>query len=329
MVTIVLGIGYIGSGLIQELLYQGREVIGLDNLFSTDRRAIEAFGQSPTFRFVEGSIVDPAALDRVFRQSEEIEAVYLLAAQASAHPDAASAAYTEEANLRGPRMVLDAMTRSKVHAPLVYASSIRVYGSPLPSVVTEDTPYGAFSDLAHLSKAYVEKLLEFYAHTRRLDLRVVRLGLTYGVAPVMKVDPRFMTAPNLFAYQAGQGKPLTVRSSDYLAIIHVADAVAALLAAGERADQPGYAVFNAATEITTISEIAEQIRELATAREIEVTIQRESHGPARPAERPLIHSAFRTGCFVPRHTLGQGLAETFDHFLVRLIDTRSSESSGG
>ena len=109
--TLVVGIGYIGSRLVQELLYQGREVVGIDNLFSSDRRAIEAFSQSPGFRFVEGSIVDPTTIDRAVSASAEIDVVYLLAAQASANPDAASPEYTEYANLRGPRVVLDGLLR--------------------------------------------------------------------------------------------------------------------------------------------------------------------------------------------------------------------------
>ncbi|HLZ08379.1 MAG TPA: NAD-dependent epimerase/dehydratase family protein, partial [Chloroflexota bacterium] len=58
VVTIVFGLGYIGSALVQELLYEGRDVIGVDNFFATDRRAIDGFEQSPTFRFVNGSITD-------------------------------------------------------------------------------------------------------------------------------------------------------------------------------------------------------------------------------------------------------------------------------
>src|SRR6266851_2416752 len=99
VVSIVFGVGYIGSRLIQELLYQGRDVIGFDNGFSTDRRAIDSFAQAPGFAFVEASVLDPQAIDQVYqRAAGRLEAVYLLAAQASAHPDAASPEYTEDVN---------------------------------------------------------------------------------------------------------------------------------------------------------------------------------------------------------------------------------------
>lgn len=315
--TIVVGVGYIGSRLVQELLYQGREVIGIDNLFASDRRAVEAFRQSDGFRFVEGSIVDPSTMERALAATTEVESVFLLAAQASAHPDAASAEYTEDTNLRGPRVVLDALTRHDVSAPVVYASSVRVYGAPLPPVVDETTPYGALTDLSHLSKCYGEKLIEMYAVTRRLVGRVVRLGLTYGVAPVLKTDRRFMTAPNLFSLQAARGEPLEVRSPHHFALIHVDDAVDALLCAGERVDASGCPVFNAASDVASLAEVAEHVRQAADARELAVTVVQRSAAGLDVAPRPTIHSSLASRGFSPRRQLGEGIAETLDHFLVQ------------
>ncbi len=315
MTSVVFGVGYVGSRLVQELLYGAREVVGVDNLFATDRRAIDSFGRSPGFRFVEGSIVDPVAVGRAFDAADEVEAIYLLAAQASAHPAAASAEYTEETNLRGPRIVLDAVARRGITAPVVYASSTRVYGSPLPAVVDEATPYGTFADLSHLSKCYAEKLLEMYAVTRGVVGRVVRLGLTYGVAPVLKTDPRFATAPNWFCLQAARGERLQVRSTEAVAVIHADDAVAALFCAAA-AGPASYAVFNAATAVVTIPEVAEVVREVAAARDVVAEID----WPARMSlagPRPVVHSALGPLGFVPRRALTEGLAETFDHFLVR------------
>jgi nucleoside-diphosphate-sugar epimerase len=311
---LVFGVGYIGSRLVQELLYQACDVVGVDNLFATDRRAIEGFCQAANFRFVEGSITDRSIVRRAVDLAGEVASVFLLAAQASAHPDAASVEYTEEANLRGPRIILEALAERQLRNPVVYASSTLVYGSPLPAVVDESTPYGTFRDYAHLSKCYVEKLLEMFAVTHRLTTRVVRLGLTYGVAPVMKTDQRFMTAPNLFCLRATRGEPLEVRSADPLGVIHVEDAMQALLKAAEF-DQPGYLAFNAVTNVTTVGELADLVRQAAAAREIEVTIRELARGePSRP--RPVIRSVLDKIGFVQRRNLAQGIDETFDHFFV-------------
>jgi len=178
----------------------------------------------------------------------------------AAHPAAALPEYTEETNLRGPRLVLEALVRHRVPR-FVYASSLRVYGRPLPPVVHEDLPYGRLEDLAHLSKVYAEKLIEMYAWRHGLRARVVRLGLVYGLSPVMKEDPRFMTAPNRFCWQAVRGEPLVVSAEGEwpTGLIAVADAVQALRLAADLAPDEPYLVVNAAPEVATIGEVAQQV----------------------------------------------------------------------
>lgn len=317
----MFGAGYIGSRLIQDLLDQGREVVAFDNFFASDRRTIEEFQRRAGFRLVEGSIVDPTAIERAFALVPDLDAVYLLAAQASAHPEAATPEYSEEANLRGPRLVLDAAARRGLVAPIVFASSTRILGSPLPAVVDEATPYGIVGDLAHLSKCYVEKLFEMYAAVHRLRCRVVRLGLVYGIAPVMKTDPRFMTAPNLFCYRATQRAPLEVRSHVPLALIHVEDASGALRWAAERMSGSGFAIFNAPAQVSTIPEVAEQVRRIGEARGLSVSVR--PSGEERTVDQPampIFRSALAASGFSARRGLCEGLDEAFDYFRKQVVE---------
>jgi nucleoside-diphosphate-sugar epimerase len=313
--TLVFGVGYIGSRLVQDLLYEGREVIGFESFFASDRRAVEGFLASPNFQLVEGSTVDAAAIERAIEAAPELDAVYILAAQASAHPDAAVPSYTEEINLRGPRLIVEALLARGVDAPIVYASSLRALGAPLPTFVDERTPYGTFTDLAHLSKCYVEKLLEMYAFTHRVTCRVVRLGLTYGVAPVLKVDPRFMTAPNLFCFAAARGEALEVRTSDAIGFIHVEDAARALRWAAECWSGPGCSVFNAPAEMATLSFVAERIQAVAAERDVSVRVRYAAPRAPTPTW-PIVRSTMSRAGFSSRRRLTEGLAETLDHFLV-------------
>ena len=316
--TLVFGVGYIGSALVQDLLFQGRDVVGFDNFFSTDRRAIDGFALSPNFRFVAGSVNDSQAIDDAFDLAgESIDTVFILAAQSSAHPDAATAEYTEETNLRGPRLILDAARRRGGSATVVFSSSTRVYGAILPPSIDESTSFGQFSDLSHLSKCYVEKLLEMYAMTFGLRGRSVRLGLTFGVAPVFKTDRRFMTAPNLFCYQAASGSRLTVRSHDSVALIHVSDAVDALQLAATAPDPALNAVYNAVGDVRTIAEIASTVGILASERDLSVEIEGLSRPEPGDSVRPMFSSRLEKYGFVPRRSLREGLTETIDHFLVR------------
>lgn len=324
MATLVFGVGYVGSRLVQEILFAGREVVGVDNGFSTDRRAIEGFARLPAFRFLDGSIVDVSAVARAFEVAGEVDAIYLLAAQSSAHPDAATAAYTEAVNLQGPRIVLDELARRGCDVPIVYASSLRVYGARLPAVVDEASPCGIFADLSHLSKCYAEKLLEMYAETRGIAARTVRLGLTFGVAPVMKTDPRFMTAPNRFSQQTARREPIEVRTRDYLGMIHVEDAARALLAVAEwRA--AGYTVFNAAPEVRSLHDVIAALRQAIAERELDldVTVKEIREDSVGGQIRPLIHSRLDELGFAPRRRWDEGIAETLSHFLT--LETREGE----
>jgi nucleoside-diphosphate-sugar epimerase len=314
--TLVFGVGYIGSRLVQDLLYEGRQVVGVENYFASDRRAIEGFLASPNFRLVEGSVAEVETIERAIEAATEIDAVYVLAAQASAHPDAARPSYTEEINLRSPRLIAEVLLARRVAAPLVYASSLRALGAPLPPFVDERTPFGVFTDLAHLSKCYVEKLLEMYAVTRQATYRVVRLGLTYGVAPVLKVDRRFMTAPNLFCHAAARGEPLEVRSRDAIGFIHVEDAARALRWAAERWPKGGFAALNAPAEIATLTFVAERIQTLAAERDVVVQVRDAATSSATPAVWPTVRSAMARSGFKTRRRLAEGVAETLDHFLV-------------
>lgn len=315
MITVVLGVGYIGSRLVQALLAEGREVVGLDNFYATDRRAIDVLCQLPGFHFVEGSILDPRAVDETL--AADVGDVYLLAAQSSTGASQSEPDYTERVNLQGPRVVLDAMVRRGLVGPLVYGSSTRVYGSPLPLIVDEGSPFGSFADLAHLSKCYVEKLLEMYAQNNGIATSAVRLGLTHGVAPVMKTDPRFMTAPNLFCHRAARGEALELRSADPLALIQVDDAVAALRLAASATPRGTATTFNAATEVRTLREIADALADVVAAHgtgRLSV-VDRVSQAPV--TTHPVVRSKLGVHGFQPHRTLDDGLWETFAYFAER------------
>src|SRR5205823_2387168 len=125
---------------------------------------------------------------------------------------------------------------------VVFGGSFRVYGDELVGqCVDEQTPYGRVGDLSHLSKLYVEQL------ARMLGTRFVsvRLGITYGLSPVMKTTPQLMTVPNLFCQRAARGAPLEVLEDRPMAFIHVIDAAETLLLAAAQQSEP-WQVFNAA-----------------------------------------------------------------------------------
>lgn len=283
MAVLVAGIGYLGAPLVADLLASGEDVFGIENYFSTDRRSLQSLVRAG-LRLFEGSITSPVAVRKVFEAAGQIDTLYLLAAQASAHPQAAPASYTERTNLLGPRLVLDAAVKQRVGA-IVYASSSKLYGEELPPAVPEDTPFGVISDLAHLAKCYAEKLTEMYAVRNGIAARSVRLGVVYGLGPVMKHDERFMTAPNKFCRQAALGESLVIHAGAQrpTGFIYLADAVRALQLSAKHAGRGGYAPVNAAPQTASVREVAEIVAGAAARRGLLTRVISEGLSTPRPA----------------------------------------------
>jgi nucleoside-diphosphate-sugar epimerase len=298
---LLTGVGYIGLALLRRLQARGERVVGLDNFFSTPRESLPV-----DLKVLEGDVAEPADLGRAFELASSADrglTVYHLAAQPSAAIAARDPAYTERTNLVGARLVLEAA--QQYGAKVVFGGSFRVYGDDLVGqTVDEDTPYGRVGDLSHLSKVYVEQL----ARMLGVAFVSVRLGVTYGLGPLMKThDPALMTVPNLLCQRAARGEPLHILQDRPLGFIHVQDAVEALLLAAERVAT--WEVVNAAPEVATIGQVARIVQRLAQQRGRRVDL----HGSATSEGVFQVHSKLPLQA---RHSLEGDLAEVLEFFLA-------------
>ena len=318
MTALITGIGYIGAALAKALLADGQHVVGLENGFSTVPAVVTALAQEPGFQLVRGSINSERSLERACAAATadggSLDVVYHLAAQASAHPQAAPPSYTELTNLSAPRLVYEAAARHGARA-MVYGSSFRVYGDHLTGAVGEDAPYGQIGDLSHLSKIYAEKLLEMLASQHPLPAISVRLGVVYGVGPLMKRDPRFLTVPNLFSLRAVAELPLTVHPSANrpIGFLHLDDAVQSLRVAGQLAvsDGQGARAVNAVSEVLSVGEVAAIVEREAVARSLSAQI--EGAGPLSSARWSVVSSLGAAG-FRPACTMTESLGAVLDYY---------------
>lgn len=311
MATLILGVGFIGAALAGELLQSGQRIVGFDNLFATDPRALDQLRRHGDFELIEGDVADAEQVARAF-EIEPVETAYMLAAQASAHADAATPEYTERTNLTGPRVVVEECRRRGVGA-LVFGSALRVYGQPLPPRFDESAPYGVQRDLSHLSKLYAEKLFEMYGASGGPPVVSARLAIVYGLSPVMKQDPRFMTVPNRFALQARRGEALRVDAgAGVLSLLHVDDAVEALRRCAELAAS-GFTPVNVLGEWMTVSELARVVVDEAEQRGLYATAE----GPTTEmAVVPDGRSRLDDAGFKPRRDVRSGVRELVDYFLA-------------
>ena len=309
MASLLTGVGYIGLGLLRRLQARGERVVSIDNFFSTPRDRLP-----PDVEVLEGDVAEPTDVARAFERATfpddgQTLVVYHLAAQPSAAIAARDPAYTERTNLVGARVVLEAARERR--ARVVFGGSFRVYGDDLVGqTVDEDTPYGKVGDLSHLSKLYVEQL----ARMLGVPFVSVRLGVTYGLAPLMKThDPALMTVPNLFCQRAARGEVLHVLEDRPLAFIHVQDAVEALLLAAERVSSASaWEVVNAAPEVATIGQVARIVQRLAQQRGRWVRL----HGAATSGATATFEVRSKLKPSLQAcHSLEQDLGEVFDFFL--------------
>lgn len=304
------GVGYIGAALATSLLDDGVQVVGLENGYCTPLAALDPLRTSPEFTLIEGDVANPTdvarAMEAVLALSADPPVVYHLAAQPSAAIAVRDPDYTERANLVGARVVLQA---AKEHGlTVVFGGSFRVYGDEVTGqTITEDTPYGRIGDLAHLSKLYVEQL----ARTIGGLFVSVRLGVVYGLGPVIKTDPPFMTVPNVFTSRAIRGEILEVFDDRPVGFIHLEDAVQALLVAADFAEPSDpWQVVNAVTEVVTIGQVAQHVQRVGQAHNTFVRVNGASSEPATFS----VESRLPDSGFTQSRSMGEALGAVWDYF---------------
>ena len=169
---------------------------GLENGFSTVPAVVNRLARHPRFTLVRGSINSARSIERAFEAAGSgseggagVDVVYHLAAQASAHPAGGPALVHggdepggAAPGLRGCRPVMAPRRSSTAARSGSTATICRV-----SSARTRRT--ARIGDLSHLSKVYAEKLLEMLAGQHGVPVANVRLGVVYGLGPLMKRRP--------------------------------------------------------------------------------------------------------------------------------------------
>ncbi|MSQ24539.1 MAG: NAD(P)-dependent oxidoreductase [Chloroflexi bacterium] len=320
MAYLVTGLGYIGSAVAARLLADGEEVVGVDNFFSTQREAIGPLEAASRFRLVAGSLTDPTVLAEAF-DGPPIDTLIQLAGQASAHAAAASLDYTVSTNILGIQQLLRACA-SHLVPRVVLASSMRNYALPFPRRLTERAPLNP-PDMVHLSQFVGETLLGTVQHEHpdwNTRATAVRIGTVHGVGPVMKTDPHFLAAPQLFCWKAARGEELYVNTdpSAVLAFVQLTDAVEGLIHCAAQCEA---SLVNLATEVRSVQEVAEIVRDLGRQRGLDIHI--EASGRARRPARCTIGSALENSGFRPSGRLEDSLGEVLDYYLTLPVISES------
>jgi len=235
------GAGYIGSHMVQLLAENGHTTVTFDNL-STGHRDAVRHGE-----LVVGDVLDPAALDRLFRNHGPFDLVMHFCARSLVGESVAEPALYYRNNVVGTLNLLDAM-RTHAHDRLVFSSTAATYGVPIAERIDEShactpiNPYGR-------SKLIVEQALQDYARAYALRSVSFRYFNACGAHPRAGIgerhDPETHLVPNILLSLVNSGKRLQVFGNDYETrdgscvrdYVHVSDICAAHLSAARYMDE--------------------------------------------------------------------------------------------
>ena len=259
-ILITGGAGFIGSHLAERLMAEGHAVSVLDDLSTGRRENLAALEGRAGFRFVQGSILDRALVERMVG---EADLVFHLAAAVGVKLIMDEPSRSILTNVGGTENVLLAAARDRT--PVYLASTSEVYGkaSKFPFSEDDDLTIGATVNLrwCYASAKQIDEFLAL-ALAREKGLPVVILRFFNTTGP--RQSGRYgMVLPN-FVQAALEGRPLKVHGTGAQSRCfgHVADVIEALIRLMQSPEAIGK-VFNIGNdEEVTIRALAEKVIEM-------------------------------------------------------------------
>jgi len=197
--------GFIGFHIARQLMAEGRDVVGLDNLNNYYDPALklarlELLRANSRFSFLQADLADRALVAPLFAKHRFAVVVHLAAQAGVRHSIDHPHAYVDS-NLEGFVNVLEGCRRNDCRH-LVYASSSSVYGNnaKLPFSVDDKTDHPI--SLYAATKKANELMAHSYSHLYRLPVTGLRFFTIYG--PWGRPD----MAVFLFARAIVEGRPI-------------------------------------------------------------------------------------------------------------------------
>jgi CDP-paratose 2-epimerase len=247
-VLITGGCGFIGCNLADRLAERGDDVVVLDNLARAGVRENAQWLKSrhgDRITITTADIRDPIPVIDAVR---EARAVLHLAAQVAVTDSVADPATDFEINGRGTLNVLEAVRLHNKLAPVIFASTNKVYGrlidnseitlagrryvpirEGLADGISENAPLDFYSPYG-CSKGTADQYVHDYARVFGLSTVVMRMSCIYGPRQFGTEDQGWIAH---FLLSAIRGNALTIYGDGHQVrdALHVSDAVNAWLAA--------------------------------------------------------------------------------------------------
>jgi len=171
-VLVTGGAGFIGSNLVRRLIREGAVVTVLDDLFTGRLENLPRKG----YEFVQGSVCDPAVVDRLVGEAE----VVFHAAARNIVVSTRNPREDFETNIGGTlNVLLAARAAANRVKRVVYTSSTSVYGNPRYLPINEDDHLSLLTPYA-VSKLGGENYCMAFFESYSVPTTAVRYSNVYG-----------------------------------------------------------------------------------------------------------------------------------------------------
>ena len=281
-VLVTGGAGFLGTNICDALAARGEDVLVFDN-FSRPRVTENAdwlrARHQGRIRVVKGDIRDQSAVGDAVKDAS---GVIHLAAQVAVTTSVADPIADFEINARGTLNVLDAVAKHRSTAPVLFASTNKVYGKLIADEAfqrsgeryvprdparaagfSEATPLSFYSPYG-CSKGVADQYVIDYSRVFGLRSCVFRMSCLYGPHQYGTEDQGWVAH---FLIAASSGRPIAIYGDGYQVrdVLYVDDAVRAYLLALDNIDALSGHAFNlggGAQNALSLRELLRRIREM-------------------------------------------------------------------
>ena len=303
-VLVTGGAGFLGSHLCERLLERGRDVLCVDNFFTSSRRNV--------VHLLDNKHMELMRHDVTFPLYVEVDEIFNLACPASPVHYQFDPVQTTKTSVIGAINMLGLAKRLKIK--VLQASTSEVYGDPNVHPQREDywghvNPIGLRSCYDE-GKRCAETLFFDYRRQHNLPIKVVRIFNTYGP----RMHPNDGRVVSNFIVQALRGENITLYGdgAQTRSFCYVDDLVEAMLRMMDTPDDvTGPINIGNPTEFT-IRELAETIIDLTGTKSKIVLAPLPSDDPRQ--RQPDIGKAREVLGWEPKIQLREGLARTIAYF---------------
>lgn len=301
--------GFIGSHLVEHLVYKGYEVKAFIHYNSESDIKNLKYIDSSILKEIELFYGDITSYESVYKAMENVDIVYNLAALISIPYSYINPESYFQVNLQGLMNILNVSKKLNNIKQIVQMSTSEVYGTPLSTPIKEthilqaQSPYSA-------SKISSEKLAESYFNSFDTPVSIVRVFNTFGPRQSRRAIIPTIITQAINSNEVSLGNTNTLRD-----FIYVKDTVSALASVIEK-NTIGEVYNIGVGKKISIENIVHKVDEFL-GKDINILIDDKRIRPQKSEVQMLLcdNSKFSTDTgWVPHYTFDNGLHETISFY---------------